>query len=71
MVVDSIYANYMASKYENLAVTGELLTKEDLGIAVRKGEWEFLYWINTFINWARTSGIIDELTQKWLVEYNP
>ena len=68
MVVDSIYAQYMASKYERLASTGELLTREDLGIAVRKGNLEFLQWLNTFIRWAKTSGLIDELKEKWGVE---
>ncbi len=68
MVVDSIYARYMANKYQQLAVTGELLTREDLGIAVRKGDLEFLQWINTFIRWAKTSGLIDELKAKWGVE---
>ncbi len=65
MVVDSIYANYVAQKYSQVGVTGELLTRENLGIAVRKGNLEFLHWINTFINWARTSGLIEELKEKW------
>ncbi|RKX51611.1 MAG: ABC transporter substrate-binding protein [Thermotoga sp.] len=68
MVVDSIYAMYMADKYEQLASTGELLTKEELGIAVRKGELEFLQWINTFLRWAKVSGLIDELKEKWNVQ---
>ncbi len=65
MVVDSIYAQYMAQKYPQLASTGELLTREDLGIAVRKGNLEFLQWLNTFIRWAKTSGLIDQLKEKW------
>ena len=68
MVVDSIYARYMANKYSNLSVTGELLTRENLGIAVRRGNLEFLHWLNTFIRWARTSGLIEELKEKWGVE---
>lgn len=68
MVVDSIYAQYMAKKYSQLASTGELLTKEDLGIAVKKGDLEFLQWLNTFIRWAKTSGLIEELKEKWGVE---
>ncbi len=68
MVVDSIYARYMAEKYPQLASTGELLTKEDLGIAVRKGDPEFLRWLDTFIRWAKTSGLIEELKEKWGVE---
>ncbi|HID08615.1 TPA: transporter substrate-binding domain-containing protein, partial [Candidatus Micrarchaeota archaeon] len=68
MVVDSIYAQYMAKKYSQLASTGELLTKEDLGMAVKKGDLEFLQWLNTFIRWAKTSGLIEELKEKWGVE---
>lgn len=58
----------MAQKYQTLRVTGELLTREELGIAVRRGNLEFLHWLNTFIRWARTSGLIEELKEKWGVE---
>ncbi len=68
MVVDSIYAIAMAKKYPSLECTGELLTREDLGIAVRKGKLELLHWLNTFLRWARTSGLIDRLKEKWGVE---
>ncbi len=68
MVVDSIYARYMAQKYQTLKVSGELLTREELGIAVRRGNLEFLHWLNTFIRWARTSGLIEKLKEKWGVE---
>lgn len=71
LVVDSLYARYVAKKYEVLNVSDELLTEEDLGVAVRKGDLEFLWWINTFINWMDTSGIIDELEYEWFVEYEP
>ncbi|MCD6449320.1 MAG: transporter substrate-binding domain-containing protein [Thermotogaceae bacterium] len=65
MVVDSIFAQFMAKKYSVLEVSGELLTKENLGIAVRRGNLEFLHWLNTFIRWARTSGLIDQLKARW------
>jgi len=64
-VLDSIFAKYMAKKYNVLAVSGELLTKEDLGIAVKKGNLEFLQWLNTFIRWAKTTGSVDKLKDKW------
>jgi len=68
MVVDSIYAMYMAEKYKQLASTGKLLTKENLGIAIKKGDLESLHWINTFLRWAKTSGITEELKEKWQVQ---
>ncbi|AKI97705.1 transporter substrate-binding domain-containing protein [Kosmotoga pacifica] len=71
MVIDSIYARYIARKYAVLEAGTELLTREDLGVAVKKGDWETLQWINTYINWLKTSGILDELQRKWFVEYEP
>jgi polar amino acid transport system substrate-binding protein len=71
LVVDSLYARYVAKKYEVLDVSDEFLTEEGLGVAVRKGDLEFLWWINTYINWLDTSGIIDELEHEWFAEYEP
>lgn len=71
LVVDSLYARYVAKKYEVLDVSDEFLTEEELGVAVRKGDLETLWWINTFIDWLDTSGIIDELEHEWFVEYEP
>jgi len=71
MVIDSIYARYVAKKYDALKAGTEFLTQEDLGVAVRKGDLEALQWINTYIQWLRTAGIVDELQQKWFVDYEP
>lgn len=71
MVIDSIYARYVAKKYAVLSAGTEFLTKEDLGVAVRRGDLEGLHWINTYIQWLQTAGIIDELQQKWFVDYEP
>ncbi|OAA31633.1 ABC transporter substrate-binding protein [Kosmotoga arenicorallina S304] len=71
MVIDSIYARYVAKKYDVLSAGTEFLTREDLGVAVRRGDLEALHWINTYIRWLQTSGIVDELQQKWFVDYEP
>lgn len=71
MIFDSIYARFVAKKYEQLAVTDELLTSEDFGVAIAKGDLESLQWINTFIQWLKTTGTIAELEKTWFVDYEP
>jgi polar amino acid transport system substrate-binding protein len=71
MIFDSLYAKFLARKYEQLAVTSELLTVENLGVAIPKGDFETLQWLNTFIQWIKTTGKITELEQYWFVEYAP
>jgi len=66
MVNDSIYVKFLTQKYETLGMTNELLSREDLGIAIRKGDMEALRWFDIFVQWAKTSGLIEELHQKWL-----
>lgn len=71
MVVDSIYANNIVKKYEQLSRTEQLFTKERLGIAIRKGDLETLHWIDTFIEWLNTTGIMQDLEKKWFENYVP
>ncbi|HOI64023.1 MAG: transporter substrate-binding domain-containing protein [Thermotogaceae bacterium] len=71
MIFDSIYAKFVAKKYEQLDVTDELLTMENLGVAIPKGDFETLQWLNTFIQWLKTTEKITELEQYWFVEYAP
>lgn len=66
MVNDSIYVKFLTQKYDTLGMVQELLSLEDLGIAIRKGDLETLRWLDTFVQWARTTGLIDELYRKWL-----
>jgi len=67
MVNDSIYVKFVTQKYDTLGMVQELLSLEDLGIAIRKGDLETLRWLDTFVQWAKTTGLIDELYKKWLV----
>jgi polar amino acid transport system substrate-binding protein len=70
-VVDSTYARYIAKKYGILRIGSVLLTTEDLGIAIKKGDLEALLWINTFIRAQQVSGKMDELKAVWFDTYNP
>ncbi|PNE18095.1 ABC transporter substrate-binding protein [Mesotoga sp. Brook.08.YT.4.2.5.1] len=71
MIFDSIYARFMAKKYDQLDVTEELLTREDFGVAIANGDFETLQWLNTFIQWVKTTGTLEELENYWFVEYQP
>jgi polar amino acid transport system substrate-binding protein len=71
MIFDSIYARFMAKKYDQLEVTEDLLTREDFGVAIPKGDFETLQWLNTFIQWIKTTGTLAELENYWFVEYEP
>ncbi|MEJ5229276.1 MAG: transporter substrate-binding domain-containing protein [Pseudothermotoga sp.] len=66
MVNDSIYVKFLTQKYDTLGMVQELLSREDLGIAIRKGDMDTLRWLDTFVQWAKTTGLIDELYEKWL-----
>jgi len=70
-VVDSIYAQYVAKKYDRLSVADGFLTSEELGVAIRKNDPETLNWINNFIKGLKSSGFMEHSGEKWFVEYEP
>ena len=71
MVFDSVYSRFMAKKYVQLGVSSYFFDQEDFGVAIKKGDFDTLQWLNTFINWMRTTGKLDELQEKWFEDYNP
>ncbi len=71
MVFDSIYAYNLEKKYDQISVSDELISKEDFGVAIKKGDFDTMRWIDTFIRSIKTSGELDELIQKWIVDYQP
>lgn len=71
MVIDSIYADNITKKYDQLSRTEQLFTKEKIGIAIRKGDLETLRWIDTFIEWLNTTGLMQDLERKWFENYVP
>jgi len=69
MIFDSLYAYFIANKYEQISVSKEFVSSENFGVAIRKGDFDSVRWIDTFITSLITSGDFEELKQKWLVNY--
>lgn len=67
VVCDDPVAYGWVDKYDVLKTVGEVLTHEEYGIAVAKGKEELLEKINTALEELLDEGIIDQLTEKWLV----
>ncbi len=62
---------YNAIFFSQKAATGKIihldedLTYEPLGWAVRKGDPDFLNWLDNFLNQARHDGLYDKIYDKW------
>jgi len=66
MVYDLPYnAVYAAQNPEHVAHLKEPFTHEPLGWAVRKGDPDFLNWLNNFLAQAKADGTYDALYNKW------
>jgi polar amino acid transport system substrate-binding protein len=68
VVCDTPVASGYVKKYDELKTVGEVLTTEEYGIAVPKGKEDLLAKINTALGELLAEGIIEELTQNWLVD---
>jgi polar amino acid transport system substrate-binding protein len=68
VVCDTPVASGDVKKYDELKTVGEVLTTEEYGIAVPKGKEDLLAKINTALGELLAEGIIEELTQNWLVD---
>lgn len=66
VICDTPVAYGYVATYDILKTVGEILTAEEYGIAVAKGEEELLEKINTALDALLAEGIIEELTTKWL-----
>jgi len=67
VICDNPVAYGWVAKYDTLKTVGEVMSSEQYGIAVAKGKEELLEKINTALDALLADGIIDELTEKWLV----
>lgn len=62
---------YNAIFFSQKASTGKIvhldkdLTYEPLGWAVRKGDPDFINWLNNFLNQAKNDGTYDKIYNKW------
>ncbi|MDK2907327.1 MAG: polar amino acid transport system substrate-binding protein [Thermosipho sp. (in: thermotogales)] len=70
MIFDDLYYGTLSKKYPAIKMNEELLTKENLGIAVKKEDLDLLLWLNTFIECVKTDGTLEQLKQKWIIEYD-
>ncbi|MDF1553308.1 MAG: transporter substrate-binding domain-containing protein, partial [Deferrisomatales bacterium] len=66
-VYDSPYcAVANAQKSEGkLVFLDEPFTYEPLGWAVRKGDYDFVNWLNNFLNQVKHDGTYDKIYAKW------
>jgi polar amino acid transport system substrate-binding protein len=69
-VYDEPQVRVFAAKYkDNTIGIYDPITFEPLAWAIRKGDADFLNWLNNFLRQVRGDGRWDELKQKWFVDY--
>ena len=69
-IYDEPQVRVNAAKYKDTTVgIFEPLTYEPLAWAIRKGDPDFLNWLNNFLRQIRGDGRWDQLKQKWFVDY--
>jgi polar amino acid transport system substrate-binding protein len=56
---------YLAQNPDALVHLSTPFTQEALGWAVRKGDPDFLNWLNHFLAQTRRDGVYDALYRKW------
>lgn len=56
----------MAKQDPNYRVLDETFTEEPYGIAVRKGDTEFLKVINEYLKEIKENGEYDKIYEKWI-----
>ncbi|MBP9962086.1 MAG: transporter substrate-binding domain-containing protein, partial [Pseudomonas sp.] len=65
ILVDRLAAFELVAKAKDTAVTGEAFSRQESGVALRKGEPELLEAINKAIDTLRANGTLAKLSQKW------
>ncbi|MBW2002981.1 MAG: transporter substrate-binding domain-containing protein [Deltaproteobacteria bacterium] len=69
-IYDEPQVRVNAAKYKKDTIgIFEPLTYEPLAWAIRKGDPDFLNWLNNFLAQVRGDGRWDQLKQKWFVDY--
>ncbi len=58
-------AIYHAQNSDKMGFLSEPFTYEPLGWAIRKGDPDFLNWLNNFLRQAKGDGTYDRIYQKW------
>jgi cystine transport system substrate-binding protein len=65
ILIDRLAALEYARKAKDTAVTGEAFSRQEAGIALRKGEPELLAAVNKAIEKLRTDGTLEKLSEKY------
>jgi polar amino acid transport system substrate-binding protein len=69
-IYDEPQVRVNAAKYKDTTLgIFEPLTYEPLAWAIRKGDPDFLNWLNNFLKQIRGDGRWDQIKQKWFVDY--
>ena len=72
VIIDNTAASgYMGTNPDKLKVAGEKFTSEGLGIVVRKGDTKLQSAFNAALKELKDNGILENLYQKWFVEWKP
>jgi polar amino acid transport system substrate-binding protein len=69
-IYDEPQVRVFAAMYKDKTVgLFEPITYEPLAWAIRKGDPDFLNWLNNFLRQTRSDGRWEQLKQKWFVDY--
>ncbi|BDU51358.1 transporter substrate-binding domain-containing protein [Haliovirga abyssi] len=68
MVYDKPFISDYVEKFNDVKMMPELFSKEFFGFAIKKGDPDFLNWLNLFIAEIKANGTYEELYNKWFVE---
>lgn len=66
LTTDNVILMGMSQQDPNFVVVGGTFSEEPYGIAVRKGDTEFVELINEFLKEIKNDGTYDAIYQKWL-----
>lgn len=67
-VYDKPYIEDYSEKDSEVTMLPELFTKEYFGFAIKKGDQDYLNWLNYFIEEIKADGTYDILYKKWFVD---
>jgi ABC-type amino acid transport/signal transduction systems, periplasmic component/domain len=65
IVVDLPVANAYLKKLTGLKISSDVMSEEEYGIAVKKGNKDLMAKINAGLKAIRENGVYDEITAKW------
>ncbi|MFE5322720.1 glutamate ABC transporter substrate-binding protein [Paenibacillus sp. NPDC056579] len=68
LTTDNAILYGMTKQDPNYQVVGGTFTDEPYGIAIRKGDTEFVTYVNEFLKGMKASGEYDKLHEKWIGE---